>query len=266
MDDNIIKLLKSKPHNIHYLNKYISFIDSISNLQSINSFNTYTERHHILPKAKDFFPEYKSFKDYPWNKIILTSRQHFIAHHMLYKAYGGTMAGAFKRMYESKQNSGKLTSQQYAEVKKHFSEHMSKIMTGRKRSKETCEKISNLRKIYYSNQDNRDKQSIACLGISRSEQARKNISNGAKNRKPMSNETREKISKSKRGRIVSQETKDKMRGVNNPNFGKKPSQERIAKQKESAKLIPKIKCEHCSTISSPGNYTRWHGPKCRPIN
>lgn len=52
MDDNIIKLLKSKPHNIHYLDKYISFIDKMS---SMSISNEYTEKHHILPKAKDFF-------------------------------------------------------------------------------------------------------------------------------------------------------------------------------------------------------------------
>lgn len=217
-------------------------------------------------KQKIFFPEYKSFKTYPWNKIVLTARQHFIAHHMLYKAYGGVMAGAFKRMYESKQNSGKLTSYQYESVRKSFSDHMSKIMTGRKCSKKTCEKISNLKKTFYSNPINREKQSLACSGIKRSEQAKKNISIAAKNRKPMSIETRNKISKTNKGRVVSEETKRKMRGPNNPNFGKKPSEERIAKQKASAKLVPKSKCEHCSIEISRANYVRWHGPKCRSID
>lgn len=34
---------------------------------------------------------------------------------------------------------------------------------------------------------------------------------------------------------------------------------------ESIKNIPKIKCEHCSALSSPGNHKRWHGINCKGI-
>lgn len=90
MNNQIIEILKSKPHNLHYLNRYIKFIDScrIKNLDL--SLNTYFETHHILPKSKELFSEYKDLRKHKWNAIKLTARQHIIAHIILWKVYGGT--------------------------------------------------------------------------------------------------------------------------------------------------------------------------------
>ena len=46
---------------------------------------TYYERHHILPKS--LFPEYKDFRDCEWNKAILTPKEHFIVHLLIWKHY-----------------------------------------------------------------------------------------------------------------------------------------------------------------------------------
>lgn len=82
---NIYSILLSKPHNPHYLNKYMRFI---INCQSKNQDSLgYTEQHHICPKAHDMFPEYSSFVEHPWNCAVLTARQHFIAHMLLWKTY-----------------------------------------------------------------------------------------------------------------------------------------------------------------------------------
>ena len=64
--------------------------------------DTLIEKHHICPKSKDLFPEYKSFKSFPWNCIPLTLRQHYIAHMLLWKAYRGRQTQAFVLM--SKRN------------------------------------------------------------------------------------------------------------------------------------------------------------------
>lgn len=82
---DIYSILASKPHNPHYLNRYITFITECQ-LKNLN-YNGYTEKHHICPKAKDMFPEYRSFKEHAWNCAVLTARQHFIAHWILYKTY-----------------------------------------------------------------------------------------------------------------------------------------------------------------------------------
>jgi hypothetical protein len=88
---SIYDILVKKPHNKHYLNRYIKFIESRK--QAFIG-----EKHHICPKASDLFPEYKSFKKNPWNKIILSPREHYIAHMLLHKAYGNSQSRAFYMM------------------------------------------------------------------------------------------------------------------------------------------------------------------------
>lgn len=87
---NILELLKTKPHNLHYLNRYYRFMEYCgnSNINLDSDSNIYTEEHHIAPKSTNLFPEYASFRINPWNKIKLTSRQHIIAHVLLWKCYG----------------------------------------------------------------------------------------------------------------------------------------------------------------------------------
>ena len=82
---DVYTILQSKPHNLHYLNRYWKFIQYYQ--ENPTTSNEYLEEHHICPKAKDLFPEYKNLSKYPWNKIKLTIRQHIIAHYMLMKAY-----------------------------------------------------------------------------------------------------------------------------------------------------------------------------------
>jgi ribosome maturation factor RimP len=80
---DIYSILRSKPHNPHYLSKYITFI---RNCQQKNiEYKGYTESHHICPDS--MFPEYMCFKNNPWNKVNLTPREHYIAHIVLEKVF-----------------------------------------------------------------------------------------------------------------------------------------------------------------------------------
>lgn len=122
---NILKLLQSKPHNSHYLNRYYKFIlycqrDNITND---------VESHHICPKADDLFPEYKDGRIHPWNIVNLTYRQHLIAHWMLYKAYKGSQVYAFVGMCQQKSKRGnvRLNSSRAYEFAKKEANRMSKI-------------------------------------------------------------------------------------------------------------------------------------------
>ena len=76
--------LRSIHHNKHYLDRYITFIRKCQS-QSL-TIDEYTEEHHICPKS--MFPHFIKLKKFPWNGINLTARQHFLAHIMLWKAYG----------------------------------------------------------------------------------------------------------------------------------------------------------------------------------
>jgi len=74
---NFYELLLPVTINIHYLDRYIKFLDYC---RRQNTAITYTEKHHILPVS--LFPE---FKKEPENTIVVTARQHFLAHWMLAK-------------------------------------------------------------------------------------------------------------------------------------------------------------------------------------
>lgn len=113
---DIYSILQSKPHNPHYLSRYYKFIlacnlhNTTNNIikRKKNSIDDYfMDSHHICPKAHDLFPEYTSFKKYPWNKVDLTPRQHFIAHMILWKLYGGSQKFSFRMLSNC---SGKITS------------------------------------------------------------------------------------------------------------------------------------------------------------
>lgn len=83
---DIYEILSSKPHNNHYLIRYIQFIRHCQTKNASQAPET-LERHHICPKARDMFPEFSCLKNNVWNGISLTPRQHFIAHIMIWKAF-----------------------------------------------------------------------------------------------------------------------------------------------------------------------------------
>lgn len=119
---DIYSILSSKPHNSHYLNKYIQFITRCQ--QKNQGYQGYTERHHICPKS--MFPEYRSFIYNPWNCVILTARQHFIAHMILWKTYNNAqMTRAFGAMSS---NFDIKNSKLYQNIREKYSKIVSKQM------------------------------------------------------------------------------------------------------------------------------------------
>jgi hypothetical protein len=129
---DIYSVLESKPHNPHYLKRYWKFIQSCSNDGA-----KYTEKHHICPKAKDLFPMFINVKYFPWNSIDLTARQHFLAHRMLWKAYGGSMAYAFWSMCNLwtsknlKRDNLKINSKTYQRLKTEINLLNKKLFIGK---------------------------------------------------------------------------------------------------------------------------------------
>ena len=140
------EILKTKPHNEFYLDRYIKFIYYCIEKNKDLKSDTYTEIHHICPQAKSLFIEYKNLKLNTWNKIILTGRQHFLAHWMLWKAYGNTMSYAFfamKRKSKHQQNRYfKINAKIYEQLKL----EVSIILKNRVISDETKSKMSKAQK------------------------------------------------------------------------------------------------------------------------
>lgn len=150
---NIYNLLLTKKNNQHYLNRYYKFIH-YCRLHNKNN-NDYCEVHHICPKSNDLFPEYSSFKLNPWNKIKLTTRQHFICHYLLHKSYGGRQSYSFWCMCNGQKNKhqskryDKINSRIYENVKK----DAKKVHIGRRGKASYIDKNGN--KIYCSTNDYR---------------------------------------------------------------------------------------------------------------
>ena len=104
---------------IKYYNIIIlkSKLQNRKRLKKSNPDYTYYENHHILPKS--IFPEYKNLRTNKWNSVLLTAREHFICHILLWKHYKSIkytdgeikMSMALKRLaYDGKHNSRKYES------------------------------------------------------------------------------------------------------------------------------------------------------------
>ena len=248
MFENIL-LEKSPDVNIHYLKRYIRLMRIWNDIQHIG----YTENHHILPKH--MFPEYKNLKHYPWNGIKLTARQHIIAHYVLMKAYPKSwkLAQSVLRTYGQYHTNNSQHTRIVAEARIQSSVRK-KGLKQPPVSDFTRKKLSKIKKQFYSNLDNRIKQSEACKGTngrtgnyhkSKSEQHRVNLSNALKGRKrgQFTNDHKEKISAALKNRTK--------------------SKEHLQNIKKSLSNQTKHVCPYCNIKTTAGNIKRWHGDKCK---
>jgi hypothetical protein len=85
--------------NLHYLNRYNKFINTLKD-QVVEG---YTEKHHIVPRSHGGNNDES-------NLIRLTTRQHYVAHWLLWKAYKGSMTTAFHYMNGVKRYGKRLNS------------------------------------------------------------------------------------------------------------------------------------------------------------
>ena len=79
-------------------------------------------------------------------------------------------------------------------------------------------------------------------------------------------ESREKISSSKKGSIVSQETRNKhsllMTGKKIHSDEFKQQRKKLMLENNPSKMY-RMLCEHCNKEMSKSNHTKWHGSKCK---
>ena len=160
----------------------------------------YFESHHILPKSLGGKGDAKTFK-HP-NIVILTPREHYIAHALLFLIYRNReMAYAFKSMCNMKKGGKRsyiVSAKLYAFLKEEkirlgISEETRIKLKNRKRSPEAIEKTR-----------------LATLGRKHTPEAREKIRQASSSRKHTP-EAIEKIRQSKLGKKCSPETKLKMR-------------------------------------------------------
>jgi len=264
---DIYKILSSIPHNHHHLKRYIKFIKDCK--QKNIEIYSYTEHHHICPKG--LFPEYISLSKNKWNGVYLTSRQHFIAHWMLWKAFPkSNQLFAFRAMcngWTNENKKQKISSKIYEKLKIDFiaqisirnsgennpmygkkhsedtKQKMKKIRTGKKHSENTIKKLKTIKKPSGENNP--------MYGKKHSEDTKQKMSEKAKGRK-FSNETKQKMSEAKRGKPLSDKHKQSLSisqsGENNGMYGKTHTEESKRKMSERRKGNP-LSEEHKQKLS-----------------
>lgn len=87
--------------------------DLVYNAKHRSILLNYTETHHILPKST--YPNYSNLKKYDWNAVILTAREHYIAHLLLVKIFPNDMklTYAFNMMFSCSQNQDRYMPSSY---------------------------------------------------------------------------------------------------------------------------------------------------------
>lgn len=196
----------SNNYNKHWLDRYIKFISLCVNTATETT--EYTERHHICPAS--LFPEYKNLRQYTWNLAVLTHRQHFIAHYMLAKAFGGRMWFAFIHLCKGSIKSSGRTNRSNSrlfEIAKIKSKNIKLEDTHKKKIKDALVK-------YHSNNQMSDetRSKMSRSAKVRSKRVKSNLP-------PMNEETKKKISEAKMGKSpnIPEETRKVMNsGMNNP--------------------------------------------------
>jgi hypothetical protein len=198
----------------------MKFIDSLKS-QVIDG---YSEKHHIIPRSM-------GGTDSKSNLINLTSRQHFVAHWMLWKAYGGSMGRAFFMMSNFGKY-GKVNSRTYAMARADYAEQVSIQMTGK-----VMPPIS---------EETRQKMSKSAIGRKVSDATKAKIS-AAQVGRVYDDEFKRKVSEAKKGISTrgtgwtqSEETRNKIGqaqvGALNHMHGRKHSMETRIKMKEAHRL------------------------------
>jgi hypothetical protein len=174
----------------------------------------YKERHHIVPKCMGGTDD----KD---NLVNLTAKEHFIAHKLLCEIYvdNEKLKEAYWAMsiIKTDNRSYHISNNEYERLKKIISEVKSKRLTG-------LPTWNKGKKLPSLSEETKQKMRIA-----------------AANRKPISEETRKKISNAHKGKKLSVETKQKMseakKGKNHPNYGKLLSEETKQKMRKPKQKI-----------------------------
>jgi len=174
----------------------------------------YYEEHHITPKSM-------GGKDADFNLVLLTTKEHYIAHRLLTRIYPNvrSILVAFHFMVHGQQGQSMyLSSRVYEEARELFI----KAQTGRKVSKETREKMSIAKKGKKLSEDTKEKIRQRAIGRKASEKTRKILSeshkglepgNKGKKMGPRSEEVKNQISEKLKGRKKPPRTKDHVQKI-----------------------------------------------------
>ena len=238
----------------HQNSKYSKWYEQlIANAKARTYKLEHKENHHIIPKSFGGSDEFD-------NRVDLTSREHYIAHALLWKmsfltSYNQKMIMAFDFMCRRK--TSKISSRLYESVRI----EQSNIRKGKTYEElYTPEQIERLHNARINRVITKEGLERMCQGRAKASKA------------PMPNHVKKQVSERFKGRTD-------MIGENNPNYGRKmPEAQRQAmivrmtgrkyspeeaESRKQARLAHSKTCEYCEKFVTSNNYTRWHGDNCK---
>jgi hypothetical protein len=205
----------------------------------------YYEKHHIIPKCLNGTNEKE-------NLVLLTAKEHFIAHKLLTKIYKGNkkINHAFHLMSFMNKRKYEISAKDYdyvIKIIKHtpISDETRTKLKNIKHTKEWNEKISKTLKNHIVTKETREKISISNKGKICTEESRKNYINGNTNKnlgRIQSIQTKIKISNGKKGIKKTEEVKNKI---------------------SIGSINSRIKCIYCNKVIPLNIYNRCHGNNCK---
>jgi hypothetical protein len=179
---------------------------SRTKLKKDNPSYVYYENHHILPES--LFKNYSNLKENPWNSVLLTAREHYLVHALIWKHFKSLnhsnvykMARAFNKMRYGDKNQERYSSKLYEYCKIH---HKNETAIGIPRTDETKEKISNSKKGKPFSDTHIANIRLYHSTVSKEERRKRRLG------KYHSSETKDKIRQLNLGKKSSEETKKKM--------------------------------------------------------
>lgn len=92
------KLFQSCVQN-RYMVIYDNLVARAKNEGRIKGSGVYYELHHIIPKS--IAPEFANLRKHPWNGVLLTAKEHFLAHRLLCKFTTGATRLTCLRAYHA---------------------------------------------------------------------------------------------------------------------------------------------------------------------
>jgi hypothetical protein len=221
----------------------------------------YYEAHHIIPKCMG--GEGHSQKiDHP-NIVLLTAKEHYMAHRLLVLIYPSNNKLRFAMRMMINVASGKIkympSSRIYSRLREDYNKipfsdetkkKMSKSQTGKIQSKETIQKRVNANIGRKNSEETKQKMSQSRKGILFSDETKKKMSDSKKGNIPwnkgainiFSEETRQKMSDAKIGKSRSPFSEETKKKISESKKGKVFSEEHKKKLSEAARrrfLSPK---------------------------
>lgn len=277
---------------------YLQIYNSIIDHARFNPRQGYTEKHHIVPRSL-------GGADSLDNLVELTAREHFVCHRLLTKIHKGEAkkkmiyaVWAMANLRNDHQERFLINSRTYSVLREEYAAAVSLRLRGKaghKHSADTKKKLSDSAKQRGSTYKRTPEHNMFMSKLLQGNNKGRTLSEAHKQkireasqgrtRRPLTDETKSKISKSLTGRRQSKETIDKQKETWQKNFAEgkiipyartheqREAQSKKLKNRERSPeeilnhnraMNKKYKCEYCNKeVTGKGNYARWHGDKCR---